>query len=155
MQMEILGDLRATIEDYRWFSSMEEMRAYVISTYTTCLKLAGQTRGRACTQPVRAALEYLDANFADPELRVENVAREAALSLSHLQVQFKKEVGKTISEYLTDKRVMEAIRLLETTQMKVYEIAGAVGYSSSQYFSQVLLQRTRKRPLDYRRANTQ
>lgn len=155
MQMEILGDLRATIEDYRWFSSMEEMRAYVISTYKTCLKLAGQTRGRACTQPVRAALEYLDANFADPELRVENVAREAALSLSHLQVQFKKEVGKTISEYLTDKRVMEAIRLLETTQMKVYEIAGAVGYSSSQYFSQVLLQRTRKRPLDYRRANTQ
>ena len=115
MQMEILGDLRATIEDYRWFSSMEEMRAYVISTYKTCLKLAGQTRGRACTQPVRAALEYLDANFADPELRVENVAREAALSLSHLQVQFKKEVGKTISEYLTDKRVMEAIRLLETT----------------------------------------
>ena len=70
-------------------------------------------------------------------------------------MQFKKEVGKTISEYLTDKRVMEAIRLLETTQMKVYEIAGAVGYSSSQYFSQVLLQRTRKRPLDYRRANTQ
>ena len=45
--------------------------------------------------------------------------------------------------------------MLETTQMKVYEIAGAVGYSSSQYFSQVLLQRTRKRPLDYRRANTQ
>ena len=114
MQMEILGDLRATIEDYRWFSSMEEMRAYVISTYKTCLKLAGQTRGRACTQPVRAALEYLDANFADPELRVENVAREAALSLSHLQVQFKKEVGKTISEYLTDKRVMAPLPEIDT-----------------------------------------
>ena len=56
---------------------------------------------------------------------------------------------------MTDKRIMEAIRLLETTQMKVYEVAEAVGYSSSQYFSQVLLQRTRKRPLDYRRANAE
>ena len=75
-----------------------------------------------------------------------------SMSMSRLQVLFKKETNKTISEYITDIRIREAARLLETTQMRVYEIAEAVGYSSSQYFIQVLLQRTGKKPLEYRRA---
>ena len=41
--------------------------------------------------------------------------------------------------------------LLENTNLRIYEIAGQTGYRSAQYFSQILQQKTGRKPLDFRR----
>ncbi len=45
-----------------------------------------------------------------------------------------------------------AIRLLLHSNYKIYEIANQVGYHSAQYFSQIFLQHTGQKPLDYRKS---
>lgn len=120
--------------------------AYLKHLYTGCLD------GRhSHSLPLKMALTYIQARYGDSRLGIEEIAKHAGLSASRLSVLFKKEVGTTINDYITDWRIGQAIRLLKDTNLKVYEVAGRVGYQSAQYFSQVLQKHTGKRPLDYRR----
>ena len=54
---------------------------------------------------------------------------------AELVLFLKKETGKTLIQYLTELRIENAKKLLKNTELKVYEIAEAVGYSNSQYLS--------------------
>ena len=152
MQAEMLAGFEVEAEEYRFFDTWESLRDWCVELYNRCRHEANRSAEKQYSEPVAMAIAYIGEQYTNPELRIESIAQHTAMSMSRLQVLFKKETDKTISEYITDIRIREAARLLETTQMRVYEIAEAVGYSSSQYFSQVLLQRTGKKPLEYRRA---
>lgn len=152
IQMETLTMFHYAFPEKRSFGSIMGLIEWVLQAYSDCLDIAMRAGENSYSQPVRMAIKRMEQQYADPQLRAEDIAAAAALSLSRMQVIFKKETQKTINEYLTDMRIKRAIQLLENSTMKIYEIAEKVGYSSAQYFSTVLYQRTRKRPLDYRRA---
>lgn len=50
---------------------------------------------------------------------------------------FAKETGITFSNYLRQVRMEKAKELLTGTDMKIYEVACAVGYPDQKYFSKV------------------
>lgn len=97
------------------------------------------------------ALEYISQNFADPDLKIDTIAWAVGLSSGRLSVLFKKEVGCTINDYLTQLRIGEAKRLLSTGNYKVYEVSDRVGFRTSQYFSQIFFQYTGQYPSSYRK----
>lgn len=84
---------------------------------------------------VEQALEYINDNFNDPELTLKTVAEKVFSNESYLSRVFKKEVGNSLIEYVTKKRIEESINLLNTTDLKVYEVAEKVGFRDSHYFS--------------------
>jgi len=63
---------------------------------------------------------------------------------------FKEKEGETFTSYLTNYRIEKAKDLLLKTNMKVNEVAEAVGYSSLSYFSRVFKKKTKKNPFEYR-----
>ena len=79
------------------------------------------------------------------------MAEDIGISSGRISVLFKQEVSKTINEYITGIRIDAAIDLLLHSNYKIYEIADRVGYRSSQYFSQIFLSFTGRKPLDYRK----
>ena len=91
---------------------------------------------------VRSALRYMEENFAESRLSLQHTARELFVNPSYLSYRFKKETGQTFSEYLTDLRLNEAMKLLSQeastdveTMPKINRIAWQVGYSDPYYFS--------------------
>ncbi len=102
---------------------------------------------------INKAIHYIEANYADSALSTESIADQLGISCGRLSVLFKKETGKTLVEYITDYRVQRATWFLLNSNKKIYEIASAVGYNSSQYFSQIFLHKTGKKPLDYRQSS--
>lgn len=84
---------------------------------------------------VNEALKYVDSNIFDPELTLKMVASKVFSNESYLSRAFKKEIGVTFVEYISKKRIEESVRLLNTTDMKVYEIAEKIGFRDSHYFS--------------------
>ena len=64
---------------------------------------------------------------------------------------FKKQMGITCIEYLTQKRIERARKLLERTEMKHQAIAQAVGYASVYYFSLQFKKQTGETPGQYRK----
>ena len=81
---------------------------------------------------VKTAIDYVDKHYAD--VTEHEVAEACSVSYNHFSRVFKKTMGKSFSDYLTQIRVREAERLLLTTDKNVTEIALEVGFSSSSHF---------------------
>ncbi len=58
----------------------------------------------------------------------------------------------TFVEYLTDRRVERAKELLGAGEMKVYEVAGQVGFRDAHYFSLTFKKQTGETPKEYQDA---
>jgi two-component system, response regulator YesN len=83
------------------------------------------------------AKQYIKKNFASPELSLEEVSNYVEVSRTHLSAQFKKEAGMTFRDYLTNTRVDSARKLLEETNLRIYEICEMVGYTNVEHFSRI------------------
>ncbi len=84
---------------------------------------------------------------------VDELASEANLSRSSFAVRFKTRVGVTPQSYLQRYRFSRAVRLLQTTDAKIHEVARQVGYDSESSFSNAFKRLIGKRPGAYRQAN--
>lgn len=85
-------------------------------------------------------------------LTIQQMAERLHVSVNYLQSQFKKEVGSTIRQYMTDVRIEQAKRLLIQSACKVADVAGQVGYRDTDYFVRVFREATGLTPNEYRRS---
>lgn len=76
-------------------------------------------------------LSELDRRYADPRLKLVTLARQIAVSPSHLTQILKNATGRTFGAHLHTRRVAEARRLLVASTLSVKEIASRVGYSTT------------------------
>ena len=77
---------------------------------------------------------HIDANYAEP-LVMQVLARNAGTNESKLSQAFRAVYGMTVFEYVRNRRMEEARRLLRRCNMSVTEIAFEVGYEHSCNFS--------------------
>ena len=83
---------------------------------------------------VRRGQEFLHA-AATEETDLCNLAREVCLSPYHFHRAFTRAFGQTPHAYRNGLRMARARRLLETSQLSVTEVCGAVGFESAASFS--------------------
>lgn len=96
------------------------------------------------------ALQDIERGYSDPRLRLGRVARQLAISSTHLTQLLKLSTGRTFGAHLHQRRVASACRLLAETTLSVKEIATRVGYGSTTQLDRhfhALLQRS---PSSYR-----
>jgi two-component system response regulator YesN len=106
--------------------------------------------GSRSRKEVRDAKAYIEAHLAEP-LTLLIVADHVGLSPHYLSRLFREETGESINEYMTRLRIDKAIVLLQSTSMKVYEVAEQVGIPSYRYFSTMFRSRTGIPPTDYKK----
>ena len=82
----------------------------------------------------------LDADFAHP-LSVARLARHRGVSVRCLQRDFEELTGRTIQDYVTERRLDAAIGMLKNTSDKVEWIANVVGWSSRKNLNRALARR--------------
>lgn len=93
--------------------------------------------------------EYVSINYMH-EILFSDLAQVAHISRSHLSTLFKKEVGQTFPEYVTQFRISKAKELLKTPKLKLHEIATMTGYKDYAHFSRVFKKRIGLSPDHYR-----
>ena len=94
-------------------------------------------------------LTHVHANYAR-ELTLQELAGIAALSLSGLHRLFRRQVGATISEYVTKLRIGDACSRLSETHQPIGHIADAAGYSSLANFNRQFKALKAMTPKEYR-----
>jgi AraC-like DNA-binding protein len=78
------------------------------------------------------------------------LAKSQSVSLGHLCEVFRKETGKTVSEYVRERRIRYAAHLLATTNLLVQTVALHCGIMDVQYFSKLFKQEMGMTPKEYR-----
>jgi two-component system response regulator YesN len=99
---------------------------------------------------IHRALHYIEANYQNNSLSLEDAASSAGVSQSHLCFLFKKKINTSFQKYLTKVRMERAVALFKETDFKTYEIAEMVGYGNAQYFSVSFKKHTGYSPLHFR-----
>ncbi len=68
------------------------------------------------------------------DLTIKQIADEVMYSPNYLSMLFKREIGQGFYDYLVSVRVNKAKKLLLEEQLKIYQIANAVGYEDAVAF---------------------
>ena len=116
------------------YRTAKELSKNTIYTAINCVVTESEN-GRL-KKVVRDALSIIERDYAK-KLSVKTVAEMLFTSESHLMHEFKAELGKTFNECLTEYRMLKAQELLLLGDLRIGEIAYAVGYNDVKYFGQV------------------
>lgn len=92
----------------------------------------------------------LDEEYTEP-VTLDELAHAARISKSYLCRSFKKQVGLSIVDYLTERRIQAAMQQLQQTDDKILAVALESGFGNLSHFNRVFRQRIGLTPGEYRR----
>lgn len=91
------------------------------------------------------------ANPINFNLKVEELAQTTSYSYSRLSRLFKQHMGVTIVDYLNEKKMIYAKRLLRSTDLSTLQISERIGYSSLSSFNHLFKKAYGVTPSEYRK----
>ena len=107
--------------------------------------LAAQTKEDAA---VIKLLDYIETNYIDGSFA--EATRTLHYEASWLSREILKKTGKTYTELVQEKRLLQAAFLLKNTTLKVSDISVSVGYENISYFHRKFASRFNMSPREYR-----
>ena len=139
-----------TDEELEGFSSMDEFADRLIKITGILREKISSGRMDTTKKLAEDARQYIQDHYGDSKLSVDDLCLHLGVGASYFSAVFKKETGMSFVTYLTNVRMNEAQRLLDTTDEKSYIIAGMVGYEEPNYFSYVFKRHFGISPSKYR-----
>lgn len=103
----------------------------------------------SCSPVVQKTILLIDSDLS-ANLTLTSLAKAQGVSAGYLSTVFHKETGKTVSEYIRERRIKHATHLLSTTHLQIQTIALHCGIMDVQYFSKIFKKQTGKTPKEYR-----
>lgn len=85
-------------------------------------------------------------------ISLRDVARAVSLSPGHLTTVVRRKTGRTVQQWIAERRMAQARRLLVETDLTVEEVGGRVGYADPVYFVRSFRRAHGITPLGWRRA---
>lgn len=101
-----------------------------------------------------AAKEYIDKNYANPDLSLKMLAGMAGLSPAYFGKIFATQIGYSFSDYLSNTRMKKAEQLLRETKLPINQISEAIGIVNTNYFYSIFKKKYGMTPLAYRRTRS-
>ncbi len=134
------------IEQLRTMDSVKEIMEEMFKSYC---RLVRKHSTKKYSSPVQKAIMMINYDLSS-NLTLSSLAKAQNISGGYLATIFKKETGKTVTEYIIDRRVEHAMRLLSTTRLQVQTVALHCGIMDVQYFSKIFKKKTGMTPKAYR-----
>ncbi len=100
---------------------------------------------------IAKARRFLADNFASEELTLKSAADYVGLNEKYFSWKFTRETGMTFSAYLTSLRMEKACQLMETADLKMYEISERIGYHNAEHFNRMFKKTYGISPGDYKK----
>ena len=113
------------------------------------LESVQKSENPALMTPIERSLHYMKEQIDTPFTMTE-VAAFMNMNPSYFSRYFKEEMGISYIDYVKQIKVERARHLLTTSNMRIYEISSALGYSSVQYFSTLFKSITGVTPQEYK-----
>lgn len=94
---------------------------------------------------------FIEEHYSE-RISLKDVARAVGLTPGHLTTVVRRKTGRTVLEWISERRMADARRLLVETDLAVEEVGRRVGYSTPAYFVKHFRRSHGTTPLSWRRA---
>ena len=142
----VSSEFAAKIEQ---ISSLSESSVLMKDMFRSYCRLVRKHSMQKYSPAVQKTILVIDSDLS-ADLSLSLLAESQGISAGYLSTVFKKETGKTVSEYIRDKRINHAAHLLGTTHLQIQTVALHCGIMDVQYFSKIFKKQTGLTPKEYR-----
>lgn len=104
---------------------------------------------KVCSKPVARCIDYI-YDHLHTRITVDELADHVKLNPSYLSRLFKKEVGRSISEYIQTQKIETAKNMLVYSDYSAAFISSTLAFPSQSYFTEMFKKRTGMTPVKYR-----
>lgn len=137
------------IEGVYTFDDFNQLWKQMLLDYTT--RTANLRLHADASELVRSAARIISGQLYQ-KISVEQLAHDLNVSRSYLSHQFKRETGQSLTDFIAQQKIDEAICLLQTTDMSLAQIAYQLAFSSQSYFHATFKKITGVNPGKYPRS---
>ncbi|NOU67926.1 response regulator [Paenibacillus sp. LMG 31461] len=88
--------------------------------------------------------------YLNQDISLQFLAERVYLNPKYLSNMFKRETGQNLSDFVTERRMEKARKLLKETTLKVSEVAMMCGIANHKYFASLFKQHTGCTPSEFR-----
>ncbi|MBQ7065030.1 MAG: helix-turn-helix transcriptional regulator [Firmicutes bacterium] len=136
-----------SIEDLSSIAELSPFEKEIVRKY--CL-LVGSQQTKGYSPLVRKIILHISCHLTEP-LSLRLLADTYSVNRSYLSTLFHKETGSTLTDYINDRRIDQAIFLMNTQDQPIQEIASACGIEDLTYFTRLFRRRKGISPSEYRK----
>lgn len=133
------------------FASVSEISSIMKEMFKSYCRLVRTHSMKGYSPLVQKVITLIDSDLS-ANLTLSSIAESQKVSPGYLSTIFKKETGKTITEYIRDRRIQHASYLLRSTHLQIQTVALHCGIVDVQYFSKIFKKQIGKTPREYREA---
>lgn len=130
-------------------SSVDGLTSLIQEMIIEYCKMVHNFTTKNYSKVVQDTVLYINTNLM-ADLSLSALAQIRHINPSYLSSLFKAEVGLTVTEYATNRRIQHAKHLLASSRLQIQTIAQHCGISDVNYFSKVFKKVTGTTPRDYR-----
>ena len=112
----------------------------------------GSDIGTDMLDEIERATHYFNENY-NQTIVIEDYARDRGMTANWFIQSFRKVTKYTPMQYIVHLRMTNAMNLIDNTNYNMSQIASAIGYDNSMYFSRIFKKHTGMTPTEYKRRN--
>ena len=142
----VSSDFAVSIE---LFQSKKDAESGMRDMFRSYCRLVRKHSTKDYSPIVQKVILKIDSDLSS-ELSLSILAEQHSVSPGYLSGIFKKETGKSLTDYIREKRMKRAAHLLETTKLQIQTVALHCGIMDVQYFSKMFKKVMGKSPSEYR-----
>lgn len=131
-------------------SGLEDIKGYIVTIFRQAISIRDELWAQNMNVVIHKAKEYVNSNYCNKDISLNQVASNVFISPSHLSSIFSQKTGQTFIKYLTDLRMNKAKELLKSTNLRTSEVGYQVGYRDPHYFSYLFKKTQNCTPKQYR-----
>ncbi len=149
IQKHMFGTGNMSIDQYKKFESAKLL--IDISNILSILVDSGSDMVKFKDPRIRNIINYVEDHIDDTQLSLNQIADVLGLSSNYISSYFAKEAGMSLGQFITEKRIKKAEKLLLGGNDKIQKIALKCGFPDLTYFSSVFKKNTGMSPAAYRK----
>ena len=145
-----MRDMQNTLGLTTGMSSYSAFREYALELSQNAMKMLMELRKEKEYSTIFQVVQYVNQEFRE-KLQLQELAQKFHMNANYLGQAFKQQTGKSFREYLNDKRMEEAKRLLRQSRFNIAEVSLNSGYPNVDYFVSQFKRMTGMAPSAYRK----
>lgn len=147
---QYLGKNIFSLDGISKFRTMEQLKNWIINTLKSMNELMLKDDLSEKKDVIQEAKDYIIKNY-NKEIGLNEISERFFINPYYFSHLFKKKTGETFQNYLISLRVERAKKLLEETDLKIYEVCEKVGYTDTNHFIKVFARIVGMKPGEYKR----
>ncbi len=131
-------------------TSLYAVQCLMVEMFKTYCRLVNKHSLKDYSLPVQKTIISIDSDLT-ADLTLSTLAEKQNISSGYLSALFKKETGKTLTDFVNEKRIDYAKKLLKNSNLQIQTIAQYCGIPDFQYFSKIFKRYVGTTPKNFRK----